>query len=126
MHTITIIIATKRKTIVIIKDKMTTTANNTGHFDILSLLSLGGDSIKTSVGQLSDDQKRKLVTVATQLVEQAKIGTATTQETQQQPKRRFGSVERKTKETHITAQVDLDGLGTNIDISTGIGKGKRG
>ena len=39
-------------------------------------------------------------------------------------KKRFAKVERDTKETKITVELNLDGKGTQIDVETGIGNSK--
>lgn len=84
--------------------------------DIESLLKLKDEDLAQIVQKLTLEQKTTLKTnikkISNALENSEKIeGT----------KRRFAVVERKTKETQIRCELNLDGTGEKIDVNTGIG-----
>lgn len=85
--------------------------------DIESLLKLKDEDLAQVVQKLTLEQKTTLKTnlkkISTALENSEKIEGS---------KRRFAVVERKTKETQIRCELNLDGTGEKIDVNTGIGK----
>jgi imidazoleglycerol-phosphate dehydratase len=84
--------------------------------DIESLLKLKDEDLAQLVQKLTLEQR---TTLKTNL---KKIGTALeNSEKMEGTKRRYAVVERKTKETQIRCELNLDGTGEKIDVNTGIG-----
>jgi hypothetical protein len=84
--------------------------------DIESLLKLKDEDLAQLVQKLTLEQR---TTLKTNL---KKIGTALeNSEKIEGTKRRYAVVERKTKETQIRCELNLDGTGEKIDVNTGIG-----
>lgn len=84
--------------------------------DIESLLKLKDEDLAQLVQKFTLEQR---TTLKTNL---KKIGTALeNSEKIEVTKKRFAVVERKTKETQIRCELNLDGTGEKIEVSTGIG-----
>jgi len=81
---------------------------------IRSLLTASEAQISSQIQDLTPEERKKLS-------ELLKKVTATSDLPSPQPNGRRAVVERLTSETEIRAEIDLDGTGSKIQVSTGIG-----